>query len=59
VTWRIKSRNSDKSVNEILADTPKQALDLLADQRGRNREAWIEDANGRPVDEATLKKAAG
>ena len=57
MTWRVKSRNADKSVNEMLADTPQQALELLADQRGRGRDAWIEDANGRPVDEASLKRA--
>jgi hypothetical protein len=55
MTWRVKSRNADKSVNEMLADTPKQALELLADQRGRGRDAWTEDVNGRPVDEALLK----
>jgi hypothetical protein len=45
-TWTIKS--------EI--DDPKRALEIIEVQRNRGYKAWIEDENGRNVDEETLKK---
>ena len=45
-TWTIKS--------EI--DDPKRALELVEVQRNKGYKVWIEDENGRSVDEETLKK---
>ena len=55
MSWKVKARQSDGSVSTILADDPKQALDLLKDFRARGLEAWAEDTEGRRVDETSLK----
>lgn len=49
VTWKVKSKNADGSESETLADTWSQALDLLADQRARGKDAWVEDTTGRKL----------
>jgi hypothetical protein len=53
VTWKVKSKNADGSESETLADTWSQALDLLADQRARGKDARVEDTTGKKVDERT------
>jgi hypothetical protein len=45
-TWTIKS--------EI--DDPKRPLEVVEDQRNRGYKVWIEDENGRGVDDESLKK---
>jgi hypothetical protein len=43
--WIIKSETDD----------PDRALEIVADQRSRGYNAWIEDENGVAVDEQSLK----
>ncbi len=59
MTWYVSAHEGTVGeVASILCDTPGQALDHAKDQRNRGRTAWIEDANGRLVDEATLAPKA-
>jgi hypothetical protein len=44
-TWTIKSQTND----------PDLALEIVADQRNKGYNAWIEDENGAAVDEQSLK----
>ena len=44
-TWIIKS----------VTDDPDRALEIVQDQRIKGHTAWIEDENGRGVDEQALK----
>jgi hypothetical protein len=44
-TWTIKS----------VTDDPDRALEIVQDQRIKGYTAWIEDENGRDVDEKALK----
>ena len=60
MTWYVRAREGAAGeVASILCDTPAQALDHARDQRNRGRTVWIEDANGRLVDEATIAAKAG
>ena len=43
--WIIKSQTDD----------PDRALEIIADQRSRGYNAWIEDENGVAVDEESLR----
>jgi hypothetical protein len=43
--WIIKSETDD----------PDRALEIVADQRSKGYNAWIEDENGAAVDEQSLK----
>jgi hypothetical protein len=45
-TWMIKSQTDD----------PDLALDIFDDLRYKGYSAWIEDENGRVVDEKTLER---
>jgi hypothetical protein len=45
-TWTIKCQ----------IDDPKRALEIVEDQRKRGYKVWIEDENGRDVDEESLKR---
>ena len=44
-TWIVKTETDD----------PQSALEIVQDQRNRGYTDWIEDENGRGVDEETLK----
>ncbi len=59
MTWYVKAR--DGAVGKVattICDTPAQVLDHAKNQRNRGRTVWIEDADGRLVDEATLAAKA-
>jgi hypothetical protein len=43
--WIIKSETDDRD----------RALEIVEDQRNKGVNAWIEDENGAPVDEQSLK----
>ncbi len=58
MTWYIKSQTSPPdAVQVILCDTPRQVVETLADQRSKGRMAWIEDIEGRKVEEAVFVPA--
>ena len=59
MTLKVRGRHPDGSVSNILCDTPENARDILNELRSRNyTEAWVEDTEGRKIDEATLKRGA-
>ena len=45
-SWIVKSQ----------IDDPKRALEIAADQRKRGYKVWIEDEEGRDIDEEVLKR---
>ncbi len=57
MTWKIKARQADGSVSETFSDDAKHALDVLAHHRADGLEAWVEDTEGRRVDENSLSSA--
>jgi hypothetical protein len=56
VTWIIKQRNERDVV--LLSEDPKHAIGVVDQLRGNGFTVWIEDTNGKEVDEAALRKAA-
>jgi FPC/CPF motif-containing protein YcgG len=56
MTWYdVKSKTADGSLNHILCYQPRQVFENLEDQRKMGREAWVEDAHGKILDEITFK----
>ncbi len=55
MTWYVKVRSADKTVASILKDVWNQAVADVAEFRKTGREAWIEDTNGRVIDETRGK----
>jgi hypothetical protein len=53
MTWYVKVRGSDQKVTGIQSDDWKHALERVAELRSSGREAWIEDVDGRKIDETT------
>jgi hypothetical protein len=53
-TWNVKSKNADGSPNHTLCDTERQVFETLEDQRKLGREAWVENAEGKTLDEITF-----
>jgi hypothetical protein len=56
MTWKIKIKG-EKYLAEVLSDDPSEAISKADQWRSQGAEAWIEDASGNKVDEATLNKA--
>jgi hypothetical protein len=54
MTWyNVKSKIADRSLNHILCYQPASGL---RERRGSTRrEAWVEDAHGKILDEITFK----
>jgi hypothetical protein len=48
-TWNVKSKSAEGSPHHILCDTERQVFETLEDQRKLGREAWVEDAAGKPL----------
>jgi hypothetical protein len=53
--WNVKSKNADGSLDHILCDKQRQVFEALEDQRKMGREAWVEDAQGKTLDEMTFE----
>ncbi len=51
MTWYVKAREYNGVVYPILCDEPMQVFDNLKEQRSRGLEAWIEDHDGKLIDE--------
>lgn len=47
MTWKVKGRDPNGTVHEVLADEWSQALELMREHAIRNRQSWIEDTEGR------------
>jgi hypothetical protein len=57
MTWVVVARDPSPTGQEyrMRAVTRGQVAELLVDQRARGRDAHIEDANGRRVDDTAFK----
>jgi hypothetical protein len=53
--WSVKSKSADGSLNHILCYKPRQVFETLEDQRKMGREASVEDAQGKTLDEMTFE----
>ena len=51
----VKSETADGSLNRISCFEPRQVFENLEDQRKIGRQAWVEDAEGKVLDEMTFK----
>jgi hypothetical protein len=54
VAWRVKFRQADGSVAEILCGEARRAATLYDEQKAAGREVWITDERGRLLSRATL-----
>jgi hypothetical protein len=54
--WNVKSKSADGSLNHILCYKPRQVYETLEDQRKMGREAWVEDLEGKTLDEMTFEQ---
>ena len=55
MTFYVKSETADGSLNLIPCFEPRQVFENLEDQRKMGREAWVEDAGRKVLDEMTFK----
>ena len=55
MTFYVKSETADGSLNLIPCFEPCQVFENLEDQRKMGREAWVEDAGRKVLDEMTFK----
>ena len=56
MTWYVKAKTPDGEVVQIPCDEPNQVIDNLSDQRKRARQVWVEDVNGKQIDEVVFTK---
>jgi hypothetical protein len=56
MTWFVKGKASDGTVDSILCEGPRQVHENLKGQREKGREAWIEDTGGRRVEEEVFEQ---
>ena len=59
MTWFVKGKAPDGTVDSILCDEPRQVYENLKDQREKGREVWIEDTGGRRVEEQVFAQPTG
>jgi FPC/CPF motif-containing protein YcgG len=55
MTFYVKSETADGSLNLTSCFEPHQVFENLEDQRKMGREAWVEDAGRKVLDEMTFK----
>jgi hypothetical protein len=55
MTFYVKNETADGSLNLIPCFEPRQVFENLEDQRKMGREAWVEDAGRKVLDEMTFK----
>lgn len=55
-TFYVKSETSDGSLNCIPCREPRQVFENLEDQRKLGRNAWVEDAEEKVLDEMTFQR---
>jgi hypothetical protein len=55
MSFYVKSETADGSLNCIPCVEPRQVFVNLEDQRKMGCEAWVEDAEGKVLDEMTFK----
>ena len=56
MTWFVKGKSSDGTVESILCEEARQVHEKLKDQREKGRESWIEDSGGRRVEEEVFEQ---
>jgi hypothetical protein len=56
MTWFVKGKSSDGTVESILCEEARQVHEKLKDQREKGRESWIEDTGGRRVEEEVFEQ---
>jgi hypothetical protein len=49
MTWKLKKRNADGSVAEILKDIWEDAVRDADEFHRQGHEAWVEEVNGKTV----------
>ncbi len=52
MTWYVKAKAPDREVVQIPCDEPNQVISNMRDQRKTARQVWIEDVNGKQIDES-------
>jgi hypothetical protein len=56
MTWFVKGKASDGTVDSILCEKPRQVHENQKDQREKGHEAWIEDTGAQRVEEAVFEQ---
>jgi hypothetical protein len=56
MTWFVKGKSSDGTVDSILCEEPRQVYENLKDQWEKGRESWTEDTGGRRVEEEVFEQ---
>jgi hypothetical protein len=56
MTWFVKGKSSDGTVDSILCEEARHVHEHLRDQREKGRESWIEDTGGRRVEEEVFEQ---
>jgi len=55
----VKAKDLGGVEHTIFCDDPKRALEVEKDEKATGCEVWVEDANGRRLDDAGLRDLAG
>jgi hypothetical protein len=59
MTWYVKAKAPDREVVKILCDEPNEVISNMNDQRKTARQVWIEDEDGKQMDEIFFTKMQG
>jgi hypothetical protein len=54
VVWYVKARRPERPIFSILCLEVHQVLENVSEQRAEGCEVWIEDVDGKQVDEKSL-----
>jgi hypothetical protein len=57
MAWYVMARRPDWPIFSIRRPEPRQVLENVNEQRSEGCEIWIEDVDGKQVDEKSLAKA--
>jgi hypothetical protein len=55
----VKAKDLGGAEHTIICDDPKRALDIEKDKKATGCEVWVEDGDGRRIDDAALSNLAG
>jgi hypothetical protein len=54
MVWYVKARRPERPIFSILCLEARQVLENVGEQRAAGCEVWIEDVDGKQVDEKSL-----
>ena len=54
----VKAKDLGAAEHTVICDDPKRALEIEKDEKATGCEVWVEDGDGRHIDDAALRDLA-